>query len=522
MPMHHSRTRPQKNLAPMDLTTTGLGSLLNAKTKHQVRVSGLIQKLCEISRFVKDSLANHKKLIIDSYDRVVLTAHPQKIFSNINIPHPIVKLLVNDIEKINAKGDSAMYYMLIVSSLLSEIGDLVNRGVYPKVLHTVLQDTRDRVLAELEKVERKKVLERSASADDGAGVSAGVDSITKETEKMKIEAAADGDARSSEESKGLVGCLEFMRNKQLERLVWDALKITDRPENIRVFKVNGGCLPESYVVNGMVFGKSAVGLVKEKARCRTAIYNCPIDIILTETKGNILFSSADEMLSFSSNEEARIKAFVDGIRADVVFCNGTISNLYLDFMNARGILVFKVQSKFDLARIREICGGSISQRLVQMDESHMGHLERVEAYYEGGRCYTRFVGSESRIATIVLKDPLMVNCEEYEREIENCLRAIKNKSASVVRANDVAGAARGVMEDLKKECSNQSRIIYTRLARVFDGIADIPVLYEGASMALASAFDLACLLLITDDYLIAQESSLDIKPRQNRHWDEDP
>lgn len=507
----------------MDLTTTGLGSLLNAKTKHQVKVSGLIQKLCEISRFVKDSLANHKKLIIDSYDRVVLTAHPQKIFSNINIPHPIVKLLVNDIEKINAKGDNAMYYMLIVSSLLSEVGDLVNRGVYPKVLHTVLQDIRDRVLAELDKIEGKKVLGRGTSAEQCAEAPAGLDSITKETEKMRIEEEiAEDNQKNTEESKGVIGCLEFMRNKQLERLVWDALKITDKPENIRVFKVNGGCLPESYVVNGMVFGKGAVGLVKEKKSCRTAIYNCPVDIILTETKGNILFSNANEMLSFSSNEEARIKKFVDGIRADVVFCNGTISNLYLDFMNARNILVFKVQSKFDLARIREICGGSISQRLVHMDEDHMGSLEKVEMYYEGGRCYTKFLGSESKIATIVLKDPLMVNCEEYERDIENCLRAIKNRGASVVRVKDVSEAAKGVMESLKKVCSNQNRIIYTRLARIFDDVADIPVLYEGASMAVASALDLACLLLITDDYLIAQESSLDMKPRQNRHWDEDP
>lgn len=509
----------------MDLTTTGLGSLLNAKTKHQVKVSGLIQKLCEISRFVKDSLAGHKKLIIDSYDRVVLTAQPQKIFTNMNIPHPIVKLLVNDIEKINTKGDSAMYYMLIVSSLLSEVGDLVNRGVYPKVLHMVLRDVRDRVLVELEKIERKRVLVRGrgTSAEESAKKPLDVDSITKETEMMKIDGCRpDSDKNEDDESGDIAGCLEFMRNKQIERLVWDSLRITDKSENIRVFKVNGGCLSESYVVNGMVFGKSAVGLVKEKTNCRTAIYNCPIDIILTETKGNILFSNADEMLSFSSSEEARIKKFVDDIRADVVFCNGTISNLYLDFMNARNILVFKVQSKFDLARIREICGGSISQRLVQMDESHMGSLEKVEMYYEGGKCYTRFVGCESRIATIVLKDPLMINCEEYEREIENCLRAIKNRCASVVRTEDVARAARSVMDDLKKECSNQNRIIYARLARIFDDVADIPVLYEGVSMAIASALDLARLLLITDDYLIAQESNLDIKPGQSRHWDEDP
>ncbi|KAL0266054.1 UNVERIFIED_CONTAM: hypothetical protein PYX00_011771 [Menopon gallinae] len=466
----------------MDLTATGLGGLLNAKTKHQVKVSGLIQKLCEISRFVKDSLANHKKLIIDSYDRVVLTAQPQKIFTNINIPHPIVKLLVNDIEKINTKGDSAMYYMLVVASLLNEVGEIMNRGVYPKALHAVLLDVRDRVLLELEKVERKSVARCGPAAETGAGEAPAVDSITRETERMRIEeedASQDRESGAGEHGTH-TGCLEFMRNKHLEKLVWDALKITGRPDNIRVFKVNGGCLPESYVVNGMVFGKSAAGLVKEKSSCRTAIYNCPVDITLTETKGNILFSNADEMLSFSSSEEARVRKFVDSIRAGAVFCNGTIGNMHLDFMNARNILVFKVQSKFDLARIREICGGSISQRLVQMDEGHMGRLERAEMYYEGGRCYTKFIGSESRIATIVLKDPLMVNCDEYEREIENCLRAIKSRSTGVVRAGDVAGAAGDVLEGLKKECSNQNRIIYTRLARVFGSVPDIPVLYEGA------------------------------------------
>lgn len=514
----------------MDLSTTGLGSLLNPKTKHQVRVTGLIQKLYEISKFIKDSPVGYKKLIIDIYDRVVLTSLPQKIFSNINVPHPIVKLLTDDIERIATRGDDASYYIVLVSLLLKEVSELMNQGVYSKDLSAILGDIKDRIVQELAGVERKLIVSKRAEKNPKKE---SVEEITQCTERMEIKeemmennenvdkSLKDRKVKSSgwEINDGF--SLEFVKNKKLEELVKEAYAITDNVENIRIFKVGGGSLAESYVVNGMIFGKSAETTAKERSNCRTAIYNCPIDISLTETKGNILFNAADDMLNFATGEEQRVRDFVDNIEADVIFCNGNINNVYLDFLNARNIVVFKIQSKFDMMRIREMCGGSIYQRLDPVAAEHLGRLKSIETFYDGSKCYTRFTGDESSIATIVLKESLMVNCDEYERIIENCLKVVKNKNSTVFKAADAQKKALEVLENLKRDCSDQNRIIYKKVARVFERNTSDVVLYETTTRSIAYAFDLMTLLLTTDDYLMAQESELDIKPKKNKNWDDD-
>lgn len=78
-------------------------------------------------------------------------------------------------------------------------------------------------------------------------------------------------------------------------------------DNVRVVKIMGGSLSGSRVVQGMVFGREPETQVKKVKKGKVAVFTCALDIAQTETKGTVLLKSADEMLNFTSGEEAHLE-----------------------------------------------------------------------------------------------------------------------------------------------------------------------------------------------------------------------
>jgi chaperonin GroEL (HSP60 family) len=123
----------------MNLQSTNFSGLLKQSTKHTLKVNALLQRLIDVTKFAD----GHSKLIIDRFERIHLSELPTKIFSDINMTHPIVKLLVEDVARIGKTGDDASYYVKLVGGLLNIAVDFIDAGVDAKKLARMLSELKN-------------------------------------------------------------------------------------------------------------------------------------------------------------------------------------------------------------------------------------------------------------------------------------------------------------------------------------------------------------------------------------------
>lgn len=472
----------------MDLTQTQLTSLLNPQQKHVLKVSNLLIKLHEITKFLTK---NTKKMIIDEYNKVHLTSEKQKIIKNIPISHPIIKLLIDSVDQVSKTGDNSKFLLSLIDNFIECVREMINYGVNTKELSLVFKEIS---LKEIQFLEEKN---------------------------------------ESEEK-------DFLR-----KLIDEAFKITRKTENIRIVKIANGSFEESFVVDGLILNREPEGKVKSLTACdrntvdnnnneqvdnivvntnvtkksiTTAIFNCAMEISMTETKGNLLFHNSQELLNFNNDEESQIKNFINNLNVNVIFCSGSINSFYMDLINLKEILILKVLSKYDMVRILELCGGEINQRL---KNNKSGELKEISCFREGNKKFTKIVGKNKKVATIVLKDSLMINLDEYENKINRMIKSFKDENQKFIRTVDVVSLIKTKIEEIGKKYSDQKRIVFRKIVAKLGNLKDEEfILAQSAKKSFNAAVNLMCLMLETDDYLMAVEPEMKIPPRENKHWDD--
>jgi T-complex protein 1 subunit theta len=78
-------------------------------------------------------------------------------------------------------------------------------------------------------------------------------------------------------------------------------------ENVRVCKILGQSIHDSQVIKGVLIDRDTEGMIKKAENVRVAVFSCPLDTTDTETKGTVLISNAEELLTYSSSEEAMME-----------------------------------------------------------------------------------------------------------------------------------------------------------------------------------------------------------------------
>lgn len=104
----------------------------------------------------------------------------------------------------------------------------------------------------------------------------------------------------------------------------------------------------------MVFKKETEGDVTSVKDAKIAVYSCPFDGTITETKGTVLIKTAEELMNFSKGEEnlmdAQVKAIAD-TGANVVVTGGKVADMALHYANKYNIMLVRLNSKWDLRRL---------------------------------------------------------------------------------------------------------------------------------------------------------------------------
>ena len=87
-------------------------------------------------------------------------------------------------------------------------------------------------------------------------------------------------------------------------------------------------------------------------------------------QGTVLLKSADELLSYTKGEEKQMERTVEAIAkavgaGGVVVSGGKVGDLALHYANRLGLLVVRLNSKFDLRRLCITLGATALPRLVR-------------------------------------------------------------------------------------------------------------------------------------------------------------
>lgn len=493
------------------------GFISQSQTEEKAKYNVVTKKLTSlISIFDKlYGKSFYKKLIKTDYNSLKLTSMPSVILDNIKVNHPLVKLTIEYVKKLDTLGDSSKYFLMIVKYLIDESYKIIEKGVKPTVLGEIYRD----IGSEFNDFCKDFVQEINIFEDE---------SIEQDIKEININ--------DSEKTKPCLFLLldSLIKERKIKDLLIEAINKTKSfsTEKIRVNKISTGTIDDSYLVEGMIFERMPDSIKKDLENGTSSIYNCPLDISRAELKSTILMNTSEELYNFSKEEINLIKEKVDSLKSDLIICSGKVDNIFLDLCNRSNKVIFKIMSKHDLRRIRDCLGGDISPVLEPI--KNFGHVKKMSIFEEGNKSYTKFLGSDMQ--TIVLKSSLDVILDEHERIINKTLRAlsknIKNNKIEVVEGSGTfeKQLTNFLVNQYNSNIGNNEETLnrkyaFISLSNVFSRFKQYDTItydiYSTKLRAIKYSLDFIAVMYETEDYLIGIQEKLNIKPRLNDDWDED-
>ncbi|KAM0685068.1 T-complex protein 1 subunit theta, partial [Conglomerata obtusa] len=350
--------------------------------------------------------------------------------------------------------------------------------------------------------------------------------IRKEIKDVKVEILVekmDNDKSISNVVRGVLknDILSDLLVKAVSDIISDD-KINEIEDRIRIVKMGTGMLEESFVCNGMIFKGEAKTNLKEGMNLRTSIFNCPVEISRTTTKGVLLMETAQDLINFSKNEEAGIEETVESLiqNSKLVICNGKVEDLFIDYFNMKDAIIFSIYSKHDIRRIRNLLGGSISPVLREVKEN--GECLGMSVFEEGNTKYTKFEGNGS-VITIVVKNSIDVLLDEYERILQKGINVIMNHFDKEIKLTKGSGIfERFISEEFINKSltyNDSTSLVYKAVSNalieicVKKEVENIYDVYDIKIKAIQYAIDICTVLLETEDYFYVREN-MNIQARQ--------
>uniref|UniRef100_A0A665XBS4 T-complex protein 1 subunit theta n=1 Tax=Echeneis naucrates TaxID=173247 RepID=A0A665XBS4_ECHNA len=201
-------------------------------------------------------------------------------------------------------------------------------------------------------------------------------------------------------------------------------------DNVRVCKILGCGVLASSMLHGMVFKKEAEGDITSVKDAKVAVFSCPFDCTVTETKGTVLINSAQELMDFSKGEENLMEAQVKAIKeagANVVVTGGKVADMALHYANKYNLMVVRLNSKWDLRRLCKTVGAVALPRMTAPTPEEMGHCDSVYLTEVGDTQVVVFKHEkeDSAISTVVIRGSTDNLLDDIERAVDDGVNTFK-------------------------------------------------------------------------------------------------
>ena len=395
----------------------GIQNLLKEGYKHYAGLEEAILRNIEackgVSNLTKTSFGPNgmKKLVVNHIDKLFVTNDAATILREVEVHHPAARLvaLAAKMQKEDF-GDATNYVVTLAGELLVQAEALIRTGLHPSAIISGYELG----LAEAQRLLAASVALTVADARDA-------DVITRVIESALAPKLPSHHAFFAQLT--AKACLAVLGEGE------GSARFS--AENVRLVKVLGGSLEDSELVRGFVIPRGLESSGREGGeKLRVAVFGVPFDPQEAETKGTVLISNAQQLLDYTKTEESYaeklVRELVDA-GVGMVVAGGSVSELCMHYLNKYGLLVLRLMSKFELARLAKSINATVLSKLRAPTPDEAGYAESVRVREVGSTRVTAFerAGDSSQLVTIMLRGATHSSMENVERALENGLSAYK-------------------------------------------------------------------------------------------------
>jgi T-complex protein 1 subunit theta len=249
-------------------------------------------------------------------------------------------------------------------------------------------------------------------------------------------------------------------------------------DNVRTVKIAGGGVSDIRVIKGMVVTRDVEGTIRRVKKAKVAVYGGGLDFGKPESKDTWLVTSPDQLEGFQKAQEDQMEKVIKEIAdsgTQVVVCNGKIGELAMHFLERYGLMVVKLNSKFDVMRICKVVNAAPVLRLGGPTPDEMGLCDDVHVEEIGSSKVVVFSQEteSSRLSTIVLRGATDNILDDVERAVEDGLHTFKAMTKNGGKTF-VAGAGAVEIEIASKlthfgeSITGQDQYAYKKFAEAFE------------------------------------------------------
>ena len=354
------------------------------------------------------------KMMVSDLGDVVITNDGATILEEMNVEHPVAKIMVN-IAKTQDKevGDGTTSVVILAGELLKGAGELLEQGIHPT---TIIRGYK------MAAKEANRILEKDAKTLD----------IKDDATLLKIAMVSMGSKNvGDEQTKAMLGKMVIDAVRQVMEKNASGKIVIDH-DFIKVEKKAGGNVGDTQFINGVLIDKEIThpGMPKSVKDAKIALLDVALEIEKTETDARIEITSPDQMQAFLQQEERTLREMADKIKksgASVVFTQKGIDDVAQHFLAKAGIIAVRRVKKSDIEKLSRATKAKIITSLDDLASADLGYAGLVEE---------RKISGEQMVFVEKCKDPKSVTIfvrggtehvvDEAERSITDVIGAISS------------------------------------------------------------------------------------------------
>lgn len=353
------------------------------------------------------------KMLVDEMGDIVITNDGATILQEMNVEHPIGKLLVEVAKTQDQEtGDGTTTATILAGELLKEAGRLLDNNIHAGVIIRGYKQAAKKAKTILDEISvpvtrnDRSVLEKIGQIS--MGTKTGTSGyISEKISKMVVDAVV----QVSEEKNG---------------------KIVIDSEYIKVEKKHGEVVENTQYINGVLIDKEIVhsGMPKTIKDAKIALIDSALEIEKTETDAKININSPEQLEAFLKKEEAMLKDMVDKIAAtgaNVLFCQKGIDDSAQHFLAKKGIAAARRVKKSDMDKLVRATGAKIATSLDDLNAADLGYAGLVEEKKVGGEQMIFIENCKNpKSVTIFIRGGTEHVVAEVERAVRDCIGAVSS------------------------------------------------------------------------------------------------
>lgn len=361
------------------------------------------------------------KMLVDSFGDVVITNDGATILKEMDVEHPVAKMLVEVAKAQDAEvGDGTTTAVVLAGELLAKAEELIEKEVHPT---TIIEGYRKAAVKALEILDE---IGYPVSPEDKDVL-------------IKVAKTAMASKLVSEEA------------DYLARIAVDAvLKIAEKTDgkwrvdldDILFVKKSGQSIRDTKLVEGIVLDKEVVhpDMPKIVRNAKIAILDAPLEIEKTEFDAKLHIETPEQMKAFMKQEEEMLKEMVNkivSVGANVVICQKGIDDLAQYFLAKAGILAVRRVKKSDMDKLAKATNGRVISRIDDLTPEDLGRAKLVEERRVGEDKMVFIEGCENpKALTLLIRGGTQRIVDEAERSLRDAINVVKDV---IVEGKVVAG-----------------------------------------------------------------------------------